>query len=270
MFGYVVANLDALDAAQKEWYGACYCGLCRAIGDRYGQVRRLALTYDMAFLALLLSSFDEKPPELTSFTCPIHPYKKRKAWRTLHTDYAADMNVLLAFWQRMDRWNDDRNLPALAEARLLRKGAGLVRQSSALKTEAIESGIRALSRCEAEGELNPDLPAGIFGAITAEIFASPIAPAPPALLSFGEALGRFIYLMDAAVDFKKDIRKRHYNPLVAVPSERHEEILTLMMSVCAERFDALDVKRDRALMENILYSGIWTHYKNRRIGGARA
>lgn len=33
------------------------------------------------------------------------------------------------------------------------------------------------------------------------------------LRKFGFSLGRFIYLMDAAMDYKKDRRKQNYNPL---------------------------------------------------------
>ncbi|NLZ90064.1 MAG: hypothetical protein GX916_11255, partial [Clostridiales bacterium] len=86
------------------------------------------------------------------------------------------------------------------------------------------------------------------------------------LRDFGWALGRFICLMDAAVDLKDDIRKERYNPLTTVPSDRHESLLQAQMSVCTALFEQLAIKRDKALIENILYSGVWTRYRMKTKG----
>ena len=64
MFGYVNANWKELDDAQKDRYQSVYCGICRRIREQSGQIARLGLSYDMAFLALLLMSLYE--PEETS------------------------------------------------------------------------------------------------------------------------------------------------------------------------------------------------------------
>ena len=41
MFGFVTADLKQLDKPQKERYGSIYCGICRQIRDRSGQLSRL-------------------------------------------------------------------------------------------------------------------------------------------------------------------------------------------------------------------------------------
>ena len=64
MFGFVTASLEELSEEQKNRYQAVYCGICRAIRSSDGQLCRLALSYDMAFLALLLMSLYE--PEETA------------------------------------------------------------------------------------------------------------------------------------------------------------------------------------------------------------
>ena len=56
MFGYVVANKTGLSEQQLARYRAFYCGLCRALRTRCGQLGRMTLTYDMALLVMLLSS----------------------------------------------------------------------------------------------------------------------------------------------------------------------------------------------------------------------
>ena len=64
MFGYLVAEPSLLTEEQFARYRACYCGLCRCIKERHGEAARFALTYDMTFLTLLLSSLYE--PEETA------------------------------------------------------------------------------------------------------------------------------------------------------------------------------------------------------------
>ena len=64
MFGFVTANMKELNRQQQDRYGAVYCGICRGIRARGGQLARLGLSFDMAFLALLLMSLYE--PEETS------------------------------------------------------------------------------------------------------------------------------------------------------------------------------------------------------------
>ncbi len=56
MFGLVTASPKELTQEEKIRYGAVYCGICREIRNSDGQVCRLGLQYDMAFLALLLMS----------------------------------------------------------------------------------------------------------------------------------------------------------------------------------------------------------------------
>ena len=59
MFGYVTASLRELTKEQQRRYSAVYCGICRRIREQSGQLSRLGLSYDMAFLALLLMSLYE-------------------------------------------------------------------------------------------------------------------------------------------------------------------------------------------------------------------
>nr|MCR4710859.1 DUF5685 family protein [Clostridia bacterium] len=59
MFGYTVALRDELKVKEWELYRGYYCGVCKSIGRRYGQLPRITLSYDAAFLAMLLSSLEE-------------------------------------------------------------------------------------------------------------------------------------------------------------------------------------------------------------------
>ena len=39
--------------------------------------------------------------------CPAHPLRRHFYWQTRYTDYAADMNVVLAYYNCRDDWQDD-------------------------------------------------------------------------------------------------------------------------------------------------------------------
>ena len=70
----------------------------------------MTLTYDMTFLAVLLSGLYEKPEREEKHFCVLHPSAKRPCIRNPYTRYAADMNVLLVYHNLMDDWQDDRKL----------------------------------------------------------------------------------------------------------------------------------------------------------------
>lgn len=261
MFGFVVANLDKLSDSQRELYQAVYCGLCRKLGTRHGQFTRAALTYDMSFLILLLSSLWDEEPVYEQFRCPVHPIRKRSSFKSRFTDYAADMNIILAHAQRLDDWTDDRNVLSLSAAKLLEHAAQSARKKYQRQVEAIDECLESLSLMEQDDVTNPDLPANVFGNLLSEIFVPDPQMKNANLLShFGFALGRFIYIMDAAVDFVEDIKKKRYNPLISIPSAQHEEILRFQMAQTAFCFEELQVPRNQELLENILYSGVWTKY----------
>ncbi len=259
VFGYVVANVEKLTALEKERYQSVYCGLCRGIAVRHSQACRLTLSYDMAFLALLLSSLDRT--ELSDehpFRCPLHPLQRRQAFSNRHTAYAADLNVMLAYYQRMDDWEDSRSVTALAQAKVFARHIPALSKAYPRQAKAVADGLGELSECEKAGETNPDRPAAAFGRLLGEVFVPEGHPQEEGLRALGDKLGRFIYIMDAAVDLKKDIQHERYNPLVAIESSRHDEILGVLMADCVAAFSALPILRDKPLMENILYSGVWS------------
>lgn len=75
MFGHIQANLADLTEDQKRRYQAAYCGLCRTIGKRHGQLAWMGLSYDLTFLSLLLSSLYEPEENDIYCRCAIHPCK---------------------------------------------------------------------------------------------------------------------------------------------------------------------------------------------------
>ena len=107
MFGYVVARKEGLNEEEYARYRALYCGLCRDLGERCGQMARLCVNYDMVFLILVLSSLYEPEETAGSARCAAHPARARDFVRSEVTAYAADMNVALMYHKLRDDWADE-------------------------------------------------------------------------------------------------------------------------------------------------------------------
>ena len=263
MFGYVIADLARLDEAQRARYHSFYCGLCRALYRDFGPVPALALTYDMTFLVLLLSALYEPAERSGAARCLRHPAQMQQWGQTEFTGYAAAMNCLLAYENCLDDWQDDKRLSAAAAAGLLTSGA---KKAAALypdKAAVIRSALRSITQAEQDRTSYSETPANAFGELMAELFALRDDRWTPVLRLFGRSLGKLIYFMDAACDLAADRKKGQYNPLALLgvsDGAAFRPQLTLLAGDAAEAFERLPIVQDAALLQNILYSGVWTRF----------
>lgn len=262
MFGHVQANLFALPEDEKQRYQAAYCGLCRAIGKRHGQIARLSLTYDLTYLSLLLSSLYEPEETQGKCRCCVHPCKKRGYAISECTQYAADMTIALAYYKCLDDWADERKLSKFLYAVALKKRYQAVKQQWPVQCGAIESCMNRLSEIENGKVQEPDAAANCFGALMEELFLYKTDLWEPHLRKLGNSMGRYIYLADAAIDLEKDRKKGNYNPLLSlsVTAEQMRPALTVILGEGSQAFEYLPLVQDIHLLKNILYSGIWMQY----------
>ncbi|MCL6458386.1 MAG: DUF5685 family protein [Gorillibacterium sp.] len=264
MFGYITMNPDQLQEAEKERYQAVYCGLCRKLDEQHGKMGRSTLTYDMTFLSMLLSSLYVPEETLGSQRCLVHPATKRPYVTTSITEYAADMNVVLAYYKSLDDWNDDHSLAALGIVKLLEKNKQQVQARWPRQCGIIEDCLKKLGQMEQMDELNPDLPANCFGVLMGELFVQQEDEWADSLRRMGAALGRFVYIMDASMDLVSDLKHNQYNPLVAQMNTDFTLMLTMLIGECTAEFEKLPLQRDMPILRNILYSGVWAKYKPRK------
>ena len=268
MFGYVTANWKELTKEQRTRYGSIYCGICRGIRDQSGQLSRVSLSYDMAFLSMLLMSLYEPEERSGKNACIIHPVSRRPWVDNAHIRYGADMNVALAYYNALDDWQDDGKHRAKLLADALGKHLPDIENRYPRQCEAIRSCIARLSQLERENCGNPDEPAACFGQLMGELLVYEEDLWAPGLRQMGMALGRFIYLLDAALDYRQDLKKGKYNPYIAMGLgedwQRWEDYLVLAMARCTDFYERLPLVQDKALLDNILYSGVWVNYRGKR------
>ena len=265
MFGFVVASLGELSEEQKNRYQAVYCGICRGIRETDGQLCRLGLSYDMAFLAMLLTSLYEPEEIHGQGRCIAHPGKRRPWADSEYIRYAARMNVALAAGKARDDWEDDRKCSAKLLSKIFGRREDEISAQYPRQCAAITDCIRELSALEKAGCSNPDEPAGCFGRLMAELMVVREDRWAADLRQLGFYLGRFIYLADAAIDYRRDVKNGRYNPFAAQgigeDFEKWEQYLVLDMAGCTDAYERLPLVEDKGILDNILYSGIWLSYR---------
>ncbi|MBR4305168.1 MAG: hypothetical protein IKT81_07535 [Clostridia bacterium] len=257
MFGYILANKDALSEAQQTRYRSLYCGLCQALHSRYGTVARLTLSYDMVFLVLILSGMYEPEETESRGRCLIHPLKSRSRVHSRFVDYAADMTVLLSYEKVLDDRRDEGGVGAAAAEKALKSAYAKAAMRHSEKAQTISALLGQLYAAE-EQRLGIDAGANLFGDVMAEIFDCGESLWGSRLREFGAALGRFVYVLDAYADFTEDKKRGRYNPL---ESNADESVLEVLMGEVAQLFEALPIVEDAEIIRNIIYSGVWLRYR---------
>ena len=178
------------------------------------------------------------------------------------------MNVALGYYNALDDWHDDQNHGARLLAETLGKHLPSIEARYPRQCEAIKTCIAQLSELEKKNCSNPDEPAACFGLLMGELLVYEEDLWASTLRQMGSALGRFIYLLDAALDYRKDQKKGKYNPYIAMGLgedwQRWEDYLVLTMGRCTEFYERLPLVQDKDLLDNILYSGVWVNYRGKR------
>jgi len=262
MFGYIICNKSGLSEEEFSRYRRIYCGVCKSLEKRFGQIERFSLSFDMTFLALFLSSLYEPEERNSRFFCPAHPVHKREATENDFTEYAADMTVALSYHKCLDDWMDEKKAGKRLYGKLLEKHYSEVKVRYPKQCENIEESLKELTRLEQETPEEVDAILHCSGKMLSEVFVYCEDFWSRSLREFGYELGRFIYLMDAAMDYEKDKKKGNYNPLIYMKKqpEEAEELLTMLIGEATQVFEKLPMVQDAHLIGNILYGGVWQQY----------
>lgn len=237
VFGYVRPERAELKLREYQVFRAHYCGLCEGLGRVGGPPARLTVSYEGAFLFLVLTSLRESPPGYRWGRCPLPPWKRVPlVVAPEELRYAAAVNVLLAFHQLRDHAADaEGGLPgrlrgagAAAAARLLARSA---RGAASLYPEvasAVERCLDLQAAREAERCRDLDLAADPFARLVSELAGGPPGWRPrrdgagaqaavrEGLRVLGYNLGKWVYTADAMADLEEDLAAGRYNVVAEV------------------------------------------------------
>ncbi len=273
MFGYVRAYKPEMRIKEFEMYKAVYCSLCKELGKSYGPFARLTLSYDFAFLGLLNMSLSEDKCPTTRKMCTCNPLKKCTYLENrdpLRMPAAAAMIML--YYKLLDNIADEKGFKKIGY--MLLKGVySAAHKKAAAKYPKIEEifaeYIKEQSLLEKENCQSPDKAADPTAKALAKVFelCSDEDMTKRILSRMGYCMGRYIYLLDAAVDLPDDIKKDNYNPLknVAEDSDYIKNTVVPQLNIAAREtglaFELLDVKKLKNILGNIIYVGMEETYK---------
>lgn len=168
MFGYVRPEKPILLMRDFALYKSVYCGLCKALGRRYGQISRAAVTFDMTFLAIVLLAFAPEDPRIREEGCILNPIKKKPIMvDNAILDYVADLSCLLAYASARDNALDDQPIRGTAETLLFLRSGKKAKRLQPEAARSISESLEALSELE-KGEPTFEA-ASVFGRLISEL-----------------------------------------------------------------------------------------------------
>jgi hypothetical protein len=264
MFGYIRPYKAELRLREFNRYRAFYCGLCKTLSVRYGQLPRLAVTYDMTFFVLLLQSLSDTPATIREETCILHPFRKRAmAEPDQILRYGADLTLLLTWYNFMDNLTDREKVVtsrlATGALRSAYRKAQTYRPAADVRLRA---GLQELSRAEQAEDGEAMISA--FRKLLGDLFADGFPDYPsesPYLAAFrltGALLGEWIYILDAADDYERDRKRGRSNPLKGMRDVRRttESRLTNLEAELDRTCALLPYRQDAELVSNIIQLGL--------------
>ena len=253
-------------------YRAYYCGVCKSIGRRYGQLMRFSTSYDITFLAMFMHGVTGVRPHIKRQACILSPKKKCVVQDNGITRTAVDINTLLMRQKAADNVRDGSKLWRLPDTLLFRRKAKKAAKRLPQAAQIISAAYAEQAQLEAAQTDSTDRAAeptavmmrGIMQSVLGEFYTQAIG-------EFWYNLGRWVYIMDAIDDIDSDFKKKRYNPLLIgynykdkplFLSERAEDLALLLNTAYANMVRCFkDIKLETA--EGALTNIIWYGLKER-------
>ena len=268
MFGYIRAAKPEMRIKEFELYKAVYCSLCKEMGKTYGIFSRFTLSYDFTFYALLNMALKPDVCDITRKCCTCNPIKKCQ-YLTDMSDMKmpAAASMILCYFKLMDNISDEKGLkkvkyllakPFIASA--YKKAKKLYPSLDAVAKSYIES----QNEIEKNNCTSIDMAAEPTAKCLAEMFKmlTDNEAQKRCLDRIGYSIGRYIYILDAAVDLEEDIKLNRYNPLKEMykAGEYSKEFIAGQLNICvseaAKAYELLDIKKFKNILDNLIYLGL--------------
>ncbi|MGM9649889.1 MAG: DUF5685 family protein [Butyricicoccaceae bacterium] len=270
MFGFVRPFRDELKMREYDRFRSVYCGLCHEIARKYGFLYTLALSYDCAYLALVLMSCEADGGTVCRKRCIVHPLRRHTCvCGSEGLSHAAAVSVILTCHKLSDTIADEHGIKRLG-ARLLRR---LYRRGYRRAVQDAPDFDRTAGQClselavlEREQAASLDRPADTFARLLRAAVPEQTGIRRRVLEELFYHIGRWIYLIDACDDLKDDFASGSYNPIRLrfalsepdIQTVRPQLEHTLLQSLAASyhAYLLLDPERDGGIIENVLCQGL--------------
>lgn len=269
MFGYIKPYAPELKVKEQEAYRAVYCGLCKELGRSYGQLSRMTLSYDFAFLSVLAMGVRGEAVEFRQERCMVHPLKKRNICQPCGSlELSAAMAVILLYHKLQDNIADGdaaEKVACLLALPVAKAAYDKAAEKLPELAKLTEEQMAAQAVLEQEHCSSVDRAAEPTAKILESLLGSLSEDSTQQLVlgRIGYLLGRCIYLMDALDDLEEDIKNDSYNPFRYCeaqegesPQEQAVASLYLTVAELIRAYDLLDVQYFEGILSNVFELGL--------------
>ncbi len=268
MFGYLKPDNPYLYMKDDALYKALYCGVCKAIGKTCGEVARVTLTYDIAFLSAIAHNIMGVDVTIKRENCIAHPFKKRPVQQADDiTLKLGAINVILAYYKLRDDVLDENK--GGVKSSFIKQGYKRAKKMLPEVDAIVKSSYEDLVKLERENCSSIDIVSDPFAVMLKKLSGFLFKEYQSEYTdNLFYAIGKWIYLIDALDDYDKDIKKNNYNALFSEYGAKNYEELILqhkndlvfifngIFMQIIENYNSIPKKYNTDLVVNILTRGI--------------
>ena len=271
MFGYVTPDKPYLTLRDFALYRSVYCGICISLKRNYGNLSRLATTYDAVFLSLLLHNYLDEDYVIENKRCILHPLRKRtRVAANELDDVVCAFNLLLMYHKIMDDVADEGKFRSKAAGTAFRRAYRKAARRYPEMDRIIAARYGETAELERAGCESIDRVADPFANMLAEMTELVLKGRfTEDIRVFCYNVGKWIYLIDALDDLDEDFKRGNYNPYLAAFDDyvtreafinRHrseiEGYLGSAIAVVNEKLNAIPFAFNIDLLRNITACGL--------------
>lgn len=273
MFGYLKPYKPYMLVKDYELYKSVYCGLCKRLSEEYGMLAKMVLSYDCTCYALLAMGLKGKCERVTQKRCTCNPLKKCIYCVGCNDELslAAAITVVTVYYKLEDDIKDSSFIKSLP-SRLLKPIASLWRKKSLKKYPEVDKIVGELNdnQYKAEQSENPSIdesaePTAIMMKKLMLLLANTDIE-KAVFAEFGYFLGKWVYLMDAADDYEKDLKNGSFNPFVHSLKDKQlsqqeineyiNQTLNLTASRAISAFNLMQINTFTDIADNLVNKGL--------------
>ena len=269
MFGYLDIEKATLQDGQRGLWQTFMCGLCFSTKNLFGNFPRTFITNDVNLFNVLFHSVKRQDVAIEQKRCFSHPVKKRSVLKlTELTNKLSVANVLLTYWNLYDDVLDDGGVKKKLALKSFKSAYEKARKRFPDLDETLNLRYGQLQSLEKSDCDSVDRVSHAFALLSQEFCKLVLEDDSNAYVeTLCYNVGKWIYLIDALDDVKKDIKKRSYNVFVKCYNatcaqdlvQYKDEIQFVMYSSLnriAQSFNDLNLTKYTCILKNVLFESI--------------
>ena len=270
MFGYVLPDKPNMYMRDYALFRAYYCGLCHAMKKGGGQIARISVNYDAAFISLFFHDIRGEKPKIVQKRCILNPKKRAVVDLSETSLEVARLNlVLLGLKLADDKADGERGFfrrlafsGKVKKARKLSPGfASLADECFLRQREEEKSGVSLDGAAEPFADMMKKIFRSLAGERTSE-----------AVENLGYLLGKYVYFMDALDDYDADVKNGKFNAFYRTFREKSyaellenkgEDVRFLMEEIIraiGKEFEKIRLGESEGIVTNVLWYGLRSRF----------